>query len=93
MAVRQAWLRSEPGLWAQDAFRRKCSLERRMKLIAKRAEAVEKVRIKALIARELGHQRLEAPTRTVGVSQFVRAMDGVTPAAIRRHSPEVQRRA
>lgn len=64
-----------------------------MKRVAKRAEAVENVRVKALIARELGHRTLEVPSKTVGVTQFVRAMDASTLSVIRQHSPEAQRRA
>ncbi len=105
VTARQTWLRSDAGqtyvarltepsgLTAQDAYRQKRTLERRMKRLAKRAEAVENVRVKALIARELGHHSLEAPTRTLGVSQFVRAMDAATLSAIRQHPPEAQRRA
>jgi len=105
LAARQAWLRSEPGqiyvakniapagLSAQDAYRQKRTLERRMKRIAKRAEAVENVRVKALIARELGHHTLEVPSKTVGTTQFVRAMDASTLSAIRQHTPDAQRRA
>jgi hypothetical protein len=105
LTARQAWLRSEAGLVyvakhvepgglsAQDAYRQKRTLERRMKRIAKRAEAVENVRVKALIARELGHHTLEAPSKTVGVTQLVRAMDASTLAAIREHAPDAQRRA
>jgi hypothetical protein len=105
LAARQTWLRSEAGqtylarvtepsgLTAQDAYRQRRTLERRMKRIAKRAEAVENVRVKTLIARELGHHSLEAPSRTLGVSQFVRAMDAATLSAIRQHPPEAQRRA
>ncbi len=105
LTARRTWLRSEAGrtyvaqrvepaaLSAQDAYRQRRTLERRMKRIAKRAEAVENVRVKALIARELGHHSLEAPTRTVGVTQLVRAMDASTLAAIRQHPVEAQRRA
>ena len=105
LTTRQAWLQSEAGrtyvakmtgpsgLSAQGAHRQKRTLERRMKRVAKRAEAVENVRLKALIARELGHRTLEVPIRTVGTTQFVRAMDASTLAAIRQHAPEAQRRA
>ena len=64
-----------------------------MRRIANRARAVENVRVKTLLAKELGHQTLEAPTRTFGVTQMVRALDAVVLAAIRQHSPEAQRKA
>lgn len=105
LQARETWLKSEAGqtyvarltqpagLTAQDAHRQRRTLERRMKRIAKRAEAVENVRVKALIAKELGHKTLEVPSKTVGVTQFVRAMDASTLSAIRQHSPDAQRRA
>jgi hypothetical protein len=101
LAARQAWLRSEAGQTyiakrlepTQAAYREKRTLERRMKRIAKRAEAVENVRVKALIARELGHRTFEVPSKTVGTTQFVRAMDAATLSAIRQHAPDAQRRA
>jgi hypothetical protein len=103
--VRRNWLQSEPGkiyvaravepggLNAQAAHRERRTLERRMKRVAKRAEAVESVRVKALIAKELGHASLQVPSRTTGTTQFVRAMDASLLSAIRQHDPQAQRQA
>ena len=103
--VREAWLRSEAGqtylagltqptaLTIQAHRRSRRTLERRMKRLAKRAELVEGVRVKTLIARELGHTTVAAPTRTVGVGQFVRSVDGIVLAAIAGHAREAQLQA
>lgn len=105
LAVRRTWLgspagqayvaaRVEPGLLdQQQAHRQRRTLERRMKRIAKRAQAVENVRVKALIARELGTASLALPSKTVGVSQFIRAVEASSLAAIQNHPIEAQRRA
>lgn len=104
--VRQAWLRSETGQAyiasrldrlrqaAADARREARTLERRIKRADRRIEAVARTRIKLLMARELGHESMVAPTRMdLGVGQAVREVDRRVVDVVKAHAPAAQERA
>lgn len=105
LRVRQQWLgseagqayvarRVEPAQIAAAAVRsEQRTLERRMRRVAKRADAVLQIREKLLVARELGHKSLPVSTRTLGMTQFAREVDRATMAALKTHAPERVREA
>ena len=106
LKVRQDWLRSEAGRAyvaarldpprqaAADARREARTLERKIKRADQRIEAVARTRVKLLVARELGHDTMVAPTRMeLGVGQAVREVDRRVVDVIMAHAPAAQERA
>lgn len=106
LKVRQEWLRSEAGRAyvasrldparqaAADARREARTLERKIKRADRRIEAVARTRVKLLVARELGHDSMVAPTRMdLGVGQAVREVDRRMVEVVKAHAPVAQARA
>lgn len=105
-AARRDWLASEggrayvaarlnPAKQAAEAARRSMrTLERKIKRADRRIENVARTRTKLLVARELGQDRLVAPSQLrAGVGQAVREVDRHVVDMIQRHPPEAQQSA
>ncbi|CAN7609193.1 MobA/MobL family protein [Phenylobacterium sp. LjRoot164] len=105
-AVRQQWLKSDdgrayvagrlaPGRQAAEEARRAArTLERKIKRADRRIEGVARTRVRLLVARELGHERLVAPSQLrAGIGQAVREVDRRVAGVLRAHAPEAQRTA
>lgn len=106
LRVRRDWLRSDAGRAyvaarldparqaAEDVRRASRTLERKIKRADKRIEALARTRVRLLVARELGHDTLVAPTRMdLGVGQAVRDVDRRVVEVVKAHAPAVQERA
>ena len=106
LAVRENWLRSPAGRAyvasrldpakhaAADARREARTLERKIKRADRRIEAVARTRVKLLVARELGHDQMVAPTRMdLGGGQAVREVDRRVVDVVKAHAPLAQERA
>ena len=106
LAVREQWLRSQAGRAyvasrldpakhaAADARRQARTLERKIKRADRRIEAVARTRVKLLVARELGHDKMVAPSRMdLGVGQAVREVDRRAVDVVKAHAPLAQERA
>lgn len=104
--VRRDWLESpegrtyvaeqlEPARQAQEAYRRsQRTLERKIRRVDKRIEAVSQTRTKLLVAQALGETKLVTPVQmTQGVGQAVREVDRRANAALSRYSALAQQRA
>lgn len=96
-AVGQAYVASrlDPAKQAAlDARREARSLDRKIKRADRRIEAVARTRVKLLVARELGHDQMVAPTRMdLGVGQAVREVDRRVVDVVKAHAPAAQERA
>jgi hypothetical protein len=106
LSVRRAWLRSPDGqrylaahqhpqrLAAEAARRADLTLERKIKRADRRIEAIERTRIKLLVAEALGETRLVAPADlSLGVVQAVREIDRTVVSALARYPAAQQARA
>lgn len=104
--VRQEWLRSDAGRAyvaahldpakqaAADARREARTLERKIKRADRRIASLARTRVKLLVARELGHDQMVAPTRMdLGVGQAVREVDRRVVDVVKAHAPVAQERA
>lgn len=104
--VRRDWLASEagrayvaaqlaPGQQAREtAARDGRTLERKIKRADRRIENVARTRTKLLVARELGEQRLTAPSELqAGLGQGLREVDRRVVGVLQAYAPETQRSA
>jgi hypothetical protein len=104
--VRRDWLTSDVGRAyvaarldpakqaAEDIRRTARTLERKIKRADKRIENIARTRTKLLVARELGHTTLTAPSQMrLGIEQAVREVDRRVVEAVRAHAPGAQQAA
>lgn len=106
VTVRRDWLSSLDGRAyvagrldpvkqaVEDARRTARTLERKIKRADKRIEALVRTRTKLLVARELGHSQMTAPSQMrLGVEQAVREVDRRVEDVVRGHPVPARRAA
>jgi hypothetical protein len=105
LKVRKDWVRSEQGrayvlgkvdqsfAAARPAIGQKRTLDRKIARASKRIERIEKLQTKLRVAEKIGVKSIVRPAQVRSPDQLVRSVDQTVMRAVRRFSPEQQKRA